>query len=287
LTSVSTWNSARAARRFLVAAGIVAMLLAAPSPAPAGDEEGCLGCHGLPGFALRDDGGARQLAIDTDRLDASAHGDLGCRDCHAEIASIPHGEQRDVGCGQPCHRQEKGGKEYSHEGLYWEYAASVHGSSRSRKIGCLLCHPSPERRETAERDKLEEVRRCASCHRDHPRVRAWFSDRHFLELAGGNRRAPSCPDCHSAHRVRPAAASESTVNGRRLAATCANGALGGDRRSACHGPLGEAAVAGASMNPLPRGGLGKDPLARALVLLAGALVAGLVVRAGVGLTRGR
>ena len=37
-----------------------------------------------------------------------------------------------------------------------------------------------------------------------------------LALAGGNRRAPSCPDCHSAHRVRPAAATESTVNRRHL-----------------------------------------------------------------------
>ena len=258
-----------------------------PRLAAAGDEEGCLDCHGLAGFAVRDAGKVRALGIAAGRFDASAHGDVGCRECHADIASIPHGEHRDVGCGQPCHGQSTGGREYSHEGLYWEYTASAHGSARSRKIGCLVCHPSPERRETAERDKLEEARQCASCHRGSPMVAAWFSDRHFLALAGGNRRAPSCPDCHSAHRVRPASAPESTVNRKHLAETCSNGALGTGRKGACHGALGESGVAGASMNPLPRGRTGKDPLALVLTLLAGALAAGLVVRAGIGLARGR
>jgi len=285
--SAFTWNSSRAARRLLGAAVCAAVVLAVPRTAAAGDEEGCLDCHGLAGFAVRDAGKARTLGIDAGRFEASAHGDVGCRECHADIASIPHGEHRDVGCGQPCHGRSAGDREYSHDGLYWEYTASAHGSARSRKIGCLVCHPSPEKRETAERDKLEEARQCASCHKASPRVAAWYSDRHFLALAGGNRRAPSCPDCHSAHRVRPAAAPESTVNGKRLAETCSNGALGTGRKGACHGALGESGVAGASMNPLPRGRTGKGPFSLVLTLLAGALAAGLVVRAGIGLARGR
>jgi len=285
--SVFTWNSARAARRLLGAAACAAVLLGVPGLAAGGDEEGCLDCHGLAGFAVRDAGKVRALGVDAVRFNASAHGDVGCRECHADIASIPHGEHRDVGCGQPCHGQGVGGKEYSHEGLYWEYTASAHGSSRTRKIGCLVCHPSPERREGVERDKLEEARQCAACHSGSPAVAAWFSDRHFLALAGGNRRAPSCPDCHSAHRVRPASAPESTVNAKHLAETCSNGARGTGRKGACHGALGEASVAGASMNPVPRGRGGRDPLTLAMTLLAGALAAGLVVRAGVGLARGR
>jgi len=285
--SVFMWNNARAVRRLLAAAGCIAVVLAAPRHAVAGDEEGCLVCHGLPGFAVRDAARVRGLGIAAASFDASAHADLGCRECHSDIASIPHGEHRDPGCGQPCHGRSSGGREYTHEGLYWEYTASAHGAARSRKIGCLVCHPSPERRETTERDKLAEARRCASCHRESPMVQTWFSDRHFLALAGGNRRAPSCPDCHSAHRVRTAAAAESTVNRKRLAETCSNGAMSTDRRGGCHGALGEAAVAGASMNLLPRRRPGKDPLSLMLTLLAGALLAGLVMRAGVGLVRGR
>jgi len=281
------WNSGSAARRLLVLAVCAAVVSALPRLAAAGDEEGCLDCHGLAGFAVRDGGKARTLGIDAGRFDAAAHGAVGCRECHTDIASIPHGEHRDVSCGLPCHGQSAGGREFSHEALYWEYTASAHGSARSRKIGCLFCHPSPERRETAERDKLEEVRQCASCHKASPVVAAWFSDRHFLALAGGNRRAPSCPDCHSAHRVRPAASPESTVSRTHLAETCSNGALGTGRKGACHGALGESGVAGASMNPLPRGRTGKGPLSLVLTLLAGALAAGLVVRAGVGLARGR
>jgi len=285
--SVSMWNSGWAAHSLLGFAVFVALVLAGPGRAAAGDEEGCLDCHGLPGFAVRDTGGARALGIDSGRLDASAHGEIGCRECHADIASIPHGDHRDVGCGQPCHGQGIGGRELSHEGLYWEYTASVHGAARSKKIGCLVCHPAPERGEATERDKIEEARQCAACHEGSPMVAAWFSDRHFLALAGGNRRAPSCPDCHSAHRVRPAAEPESTVNRKHLAATCSNGALGSGRKGACHGALGESGVAGASMNPLPRGRTGKSPLSLVLTLLAGALAAGLVVRAGIGLARGR
>lgn len=285
--SVLKWNSARAVRRLLGAAACAAAVLAVPGNAAAGDEEGCLDCHGLAGFAVREAGVARTLAIAARRYDAAAHGGLGCRQCHADIASIPHGEHRDVNCGLPCHGLGRGGKEFSHEGLYWEYAASAHGSARSRKIGCLFCHPSPERRESVEPDKLEESRQCASCHRTNPKVAAWFSDRHFLALAGGNPRAPSCPDCHSAHRVRPAGSPESTVNRSRLAETCSNGARGGGQAGACHGSLGESGAAGASMNPLPRGRAGHGPLSLALALLAGALAAGLVVRAGIGLARGR
>jgi len=285
--SVFTWNSARAVRRLLSAAACAALVLAVAGTAAGGDEEGCLDCHGLAGLAVRDAGKVRALGIGARSADASMHGELGCRECHADIASIPHGEHRDVGCGQSCHGQSKDGREFSHEGLYWEYTASAHGSARSRKIGCLVCHPSPERRDTAERNKLEEARRCASCHRENPLVRDWFSDRHFLALVGGNRLAPSCPDCHSSHRVRPAAAPESAVNRARLADTCSNSALATGRRGACHGALGEPAVSGAAMNLYPRGRKGSDPLSLVLTLLAGTLLAGLVVRAGIGLARGR
>jgi hypothetical protein len=286
--SASTSNSARDRWRRAAAAGVAALLLLAARPAPAADEEGCLGCHGLSGLAVRDGGGRRDLGLAVGRLEASMHRDLGCRECHVDIVSIPHGERREPACGQTCHGQSSGGKEYSHEGLYWEYATSSHGSAKSRKIGCLVCHPAPERTESAERDKLQEARRCASCHRGSARVRDWFSDRHFLALAGGNRRAPSCPDCHSSHRVRPATSPESTVYPKRLADTCSNGAAGTERRGACHGALGPAAVAGASMNPLPRGrGAASRPLTLLFAALSGALAAGLVVRAGVGLVRGR
>ncbi len=285
--SAFTWNRVHAVRRLLGAAACAAAVLAVPGLSTAVDEEGCLDCHGLAGFAVRDAMKIRALGIDAGRFDATPHGEVGCRECHSDIVSIPHGEHRDVGCGQPCHGQSRGGREFSHEGLYWEYTASIHGSARSRKIGCLVCHQSPERREAAERNKLEEARQCAACHRGNTNVMAWFSDRHYLALAGGNGRAPSCPDCHSAHRVRPAAAPESTVNRKHLAETCADGARGAGRKGACHGALGEASVAGASMNPLPRGRTGKDPLALLLTLLAGVLAAGLVARAGVGLARGR
>lgn len=283
---VSTWNSARALRRLAFAAA-AAWLLSLPPGALAGDEEGCLGCHGLAGLSVQEGGTRRGLALEERNIDASMHRELGCRECHTDIASIPHGEHRVPGCGQACHGRTAGGKEYSHEGLYWEYATSSHGRATSRKIGCLVCHPAPERRESAERDKMAEALRCASCHRGSARIRDWFSDRHFLALAGGNKRAPSCPDCHSSHRASPASSPESTVSPGRLADTCSSGAVAAERRGSCHGELSPAAVAGASMNPLSRGESGGRGLGFLLALAPGVLTGALAVRAGIGLVRGR
>lgn len=282
-------TSNRRARRPAATAGALALAAAlalASVPARAADEEGCLGCHGLEGFAAAKAGGAvRSLAIPTERFAAAAHAPVACRDCHADIASIPHGEGlREVGCGQACHLSSTTGKEYSHEALYWEYAASVHGSRREPRIGCLLCHPEPQIAETERRDKILEARRCAACHGDSPAVREWFGDVHYLALARGDQRAPSCPDCHSAHRVWPAEAKESTVSPRRLAETCGRGAIEPGGRP-CHAGLSESSVRGARMNQLPRGEGGRAPGAFALLSLA--LLAGLVVRAGIGAVRWR
>lgn len=287
MTSASTWNRALTTRPGPVAAVLLLGLLAAPAQSRGGDQEGCLGCHGLAGLAVRSGAGARVVAIDAGAYDLSAHGEIGCRDCHADIASIPHGEPREVSCGLPCHGQTAGGKPYSHERLYWEYAASSHGRPGAHRIACLVCHPAPARREDGGRDKSGEARLCAACHRGSERVLAWFSDRHALALAAGSPRAPSCADCHGSHGVHGVSAPESPVSPQRLAETCASGALAGGRKGGCHPGLKPPAAAGAGMSPLPvrrgaRGGLGA-----ALSLLAGCLLAGLVVRAGVGLARGR
>ena len=282
------WNSTRPALRSAAAAALVlAGLLAAPRPARCGDQEGCLGCHGLAGLAIREGAAARALALDVEAFDLSAHGELGCRECHVDIASIPHGETREVGCGTPCHAQSVGGRPYSHERLYWEYAASSHGRPGARRISCVVCHPAPARREDGGRDKPGEARRCAACHRGSARVLAWFSDRHALSLAAGNGRAPSCPDCHGSHGVRGASAPESPVSPQRLAETCASGALAGGRKGGCHGGLKPAAAAGAGMSPLPARRGARGGLAAVLTFLAGAMLAGVVVRAGIGLARGR
>jgi hypothetical protein len=259
--------------------------------ASAGDEEGCLGCHGLEGFASRPGGGrVRPLAISAERFSASVHGPLGCRDCHADISSIPHPEAAaDVNCGQPCHvGAGKEGKEYSHEALYWEYTASVHGSQKTRKVACLVCHPAPAVAADPDqrRDKMQEVRQCAACHRESPKVLAWFDDVHFLALARGNRLAPSCPDCHTDHRVWPPAAKESSVNARRLADTCGKGAIPGGTRG-CHAGAGEGAVRGAGMNLLPLGRHDRPARPGLATLLFGLMLAGLAARAGLGFLRRR
>jgi len=276
----STWSEPRRARR-LAGAGALAVLLALAPPAAALDEEGCFDCHALAAFAVRDGGEVRRLALSGARYEASAHGPLGCRECHVDIASIPHGNAvRPVACGQACH-----GAQTSHEKIWWDQAASAHGTAPGGAVGCLVCHPAPA--PAAERDRQAEARLCAACHRANPTVMAWFADTHGRALAAGDPRAPSCPDCHTAHSVRPASAEESSVSAGRLAATCSGGVLSRPGARGCHGTLSEATVAGASMNQLARGATRGGALRLAFSLLFAGMVAGLLVRAGIGFAKGR
>ena len=74
-----------------------------------------------------------------------------------------------------------------------------------------------------------------------------------LALALGNRRAPSCPDCHRAHRILGPDSPDSSVHGEALAGTCGSGAISSRPGGRCHGELSPKSVAGAAMAFSPRG----------------------------------
>ena len=174
-----------------------------------------------------------------------------------------------------------------HEGLYWEYAASATAARGRARSPASSATRRPSAQEAAGATSPRRRAAAPPATAAAPRVLAWFSDRHSLALAGGNRSAPSCPDCHSSHRVRPASAPESAVNRSASPRPARSGALGrGAPGRLPRRPSSAAAVAGAAMNPLPgrREGRG-GPGSRSVCSPASACR--LVVRAGIGLARGR
>ncbi len=280
--------SNRMCRWIFEAALFMVLCLAPAGLARAADEEECLRCHGLSGLTTLGENGANPHFIDSRYFESSVHSLLNCRECHSDIAAIPHPDAApEISCGQPCHQRDQEGNPYSHESLFWTYTASVHGQAESGGIGCVTCHPAGSLGELSRRDLLLEADQCASCHRRDPHVKSFFGSLHYRALAGGSRRAPSCPDCHTSHGILPADNPEATIHPERLAATCGAGALGGGAAGRCHGELTGEVVQGAAMNPLPLAGSRTGTAAWLFTALYWGLLGGLAFRVLYGVLRGR
>lgn len=278
------WNRGRTAA--FLAAGL--LLALAPRAGFGADDEECYRCHGLDGFFTRIGDEVRQVAVSPDFFESSTHSLLNCRECHADIAAIPHQDTTSaVSCGQTCHQRDQAGNAYSHESLFWAYTTSVHGETREEKISCVVCHPYSSLAEGGRRNLDAEVKQCASCHTEQEHVRTYFLDIHYLALSQGNRRAPSCPDCHTAHRVLSPEKAESSINPSQLAETCSSGALPSGNAGRCHDGAGKETLAGAGMSPLVLPGRNLGTTGWLFSLVSWAMLLGLALRAVIGLVRGR
>jgi len=280
------WNSGPKPVAALLAA---VLLLAWPLRSGFGaDDEECYRCHGLEGFVSRNGDVVRQLAVSPDFFESSVHGLLNCRECHSDVAAIPHQDaSKAVSCGQTCHQIDQSGNAHSHESLFWTYATSVHGETREERISCTVCHPSSSLAEASRRNLVHEVRQCAACHTGTTHVRTYFRDVHYLALSGGNRRAPSCPDCHTAHRILPPDNGESSIHPSRIAETCGSGAIPSGRAGRCHDGAGKDSFTGAGMNPLVLPGKSPNAAGWFFSFFYWTLLLALVLRTSIGLLKGR
>ena len=122
----------------------LALTLALPlaSAAPAADkgadkgkDQECLACHGEAGMKS---GAGKSISIDPAKHAASAHGVLGCKDCHTDIKEFPHPTKVvKVQCAT-CHADEAKA-----------FPASVHAALG--QSACASCHGSVHELTTAEK----------------------------------------------------------------------------------------------------------------------------------------
>jgi cytochrome b subunit of formate dehydrogenase len=180
----------------------LALTLTLPSAAaaPAADEE-CLACHGQAG--MKSDAG-KSISIDPARHAASAHGVLGCRDCHTSIKDFPHPAKiAKVQCAT-CHADEAK-----------SFPASVH--SILGESACASCHGSVHELTTTEKMMPGK---CTECHAEE--VTALASSIHGQAAKKGDPDAPKCVSCHGPiHAVKASSEADSTVARKNMADTCA------------------------------------------------------------------
>jgi predicted CXXCH cytochrome family protein len=93
------------------------------------------------------------------------------------------------------------------------YHDSIHGTL---KVQCVQCHtdisgyPHPPANYVDRRDvALQNYRTCEGCHPDN--YRKTLDSMHQVALAGGNRNAAVCTDCHTAHAVTDPAAPRTLI----------------------------------------------------------------------------
>jgi formate dehydrogenase gamma subunit len=168
---------------------------------PLKQDEACLACHGTAG--MKSDKG-KDIAVDPARHAASAHGILGCKDCHTSIKEFPHPAKiAKVQC-VTCHEEE-----------VKSFASSAHAILGD--TACASCHGSAHELSTAE--KLMPAK-CSECHGQE--VKEFQKSIHGQAAKNGDADAPRCTSCHGAvHALKAASEGDSSVTAKKLADTCA------------------------------------------------------------------
>jgi hypothetical protein len=199
---------------------------APPQPMIYDAGSGCLACHGSPNLIKSSSEGV--VSFQVTGLEASAHGDLQCPECHIDFAYTDVTGPTNVwyvNAGLSCAEQ----KCHDHDEQATLWRESVHG----KKIGsgdltaatCGSCHGGHDiARLDTDAAKLdlhlagEEM--CAGCHPE--RWENYQDSYHGAAYKAGAEDAPACWDCHPAHEALASTDASSTVRDANLGETCAS-----------------------------------------------------------------
>lgn len=222
-------SATAAARCALVIAG----LLAAAAPRPAAqelDNDTCLACHGIEGFAGADE---KPLFVAPQEFAASSHAAFPCTSCHADVTALPHEgrvKRVDVDACSTCHSDTVAA-----------YQGSIHGSQHTNgnddTATCTDCH-GPAHSIRASTNPVSPVyplnlpRTCAACHDNQELIERYnipVADAYQLYLDSIHGRAltrsgllvaANCSSCHGSHDIRVTQDRQSMVFRANIPATC-------------------------------------------------------------------
>lgn len=206
-------NVRQAQRRFRmsVLARLVFVLLFSCWPHPTGaqnkatrplkQDEACLVCHGQPDMKSEK---GRDISIRPEKHAVSAHGILGCTDCHTTIREFPHPAKLSRVQCVTCHAEQAA-----------DAAKSAHAVLG--QATCLSCHGNAH--EVAPAAKVQPDK-CAECHLGE--AKEFSQSVHGRAAKASDPDAPTCTSCHgSVHKIPESAAETSAVAKRNQPATCA------------------------------------------------------------------
>lgn len=137
-----------------------------------------------------------------------SHGILAASDAKSSVShdNVPHT------CGK-CH-----------EGIYNQYAASIHGSlwmqGRKDVPVCTSCHGEHAIADPQNKNAKQAIPyECGHCHQ--ARISTYSDTFHGQASSLGLTATAKCSDCHTAHQILPEKDPQSSVNKANLQKTCA------------------------------------------------------------------
>ena len=108
------------------------------------DPDGCLTCHQYPGMVTSENThDIKLLHIDEKRYLRSAHGRVGCKQCHAVVEKVPHTGDTAVTCiTSQCHAnaaERRKIRDYSLENFHIKEQSAI--ARLEDPSSCRVCHP--------------------------------------------------------------------------------------------------------------------------------------------------
>jgi hypothetical protein len=184
-------------------ATLLSVVLSFPVVAEAQPAPGCEPCHGEIEFlrqhvsTLEE---AEALLAPAGALAASAHGELGCADCHVGLPRYPHG---DVPPPTPCAT--------CHEATEQEWSTGLHALDEA--AACTDCHGVHDvltKEALGTPEGIRYVREaCRSCHFEVS-----------IAAVEPHRDSLSCAGCHEAHATLASDDEEARTHALNQAGTC-------------------------------------------------------------------
>ena len=210
-----TGKQAKALRKYLHINRIYFSLLlfvtsAYPFYALAENDGNCLLCHKMKGMVVVDEESkvSRNLTVDEDLYEASYHGRVKCKGCHADIKKIPHGEVEKVNCANDCHiRDPSTNSKFSHANAVDSLAKSAHGkeSSDGKDVKdlprCKFCHSNkPYQKRGEDQKQFEEFQRvCMQCHESPDWIERFYKHMNYRTSIRRSSKdiVKLCSQCHA------------------------------------------------------------------------------------------
>jgi hypothetical protein len=193
-------------------------------------EDGCLSCHGNAALTKQSSGGQRSFQVTG--LNASAHTDVDCQECHSDYR---YDDKKltsslwTVNAGQACADCHAKQKEKNLSDVVASYNNSIHAEAikngNFEAATCGSCHGGHfiYRLDTdlaKQRMHMSAYRVCARCKQHGDDFDTYDDYYHGKAYKKGASDAPACWNCHNSHKIAPKADPDSTVSAANVGVTC-------------------------------------------------------------------